>query len=73
MVQAKVVAAAAAAVDDIEDEETGPAEANYDYLLTMSIQSLTLEKVIRILMQKLQRSIVPIEISCQGQHSTCKA
>ena len=37
--------AAAAGVDEIEEEDTGPAEANYDYLLSMPIQSLTLEKV----------------------------
>lgn len=45
ILQAKVVVAAAAAVDEIDEEETGPAEANYEYLLSMSIQSLTLEKV----------------------------
>lgn len=37
--------AAAAGVDDVTEEETGPSEDNYDYLLSMAIQSLTLEKV----------------------------
>ena len=37
--------AAAAAVDEEPAEEEGaPAAANYDYLLSMAIQSLTLEK-----------------------------
>jgi len=44
-VQAKVVVAAAAGVDEVGEEDTGPAVANFDYLLSMAIQSLTLEKV----------------------------
>lgn len=43
--QAAVMVAAAAGVEDMSEEETGPAETNFDYLLAMSIQSLTLEKV----------------------------
>lgn len=42
--QPKVVVAAAAGVDEVEEEDAGPAEANFDYLLSMPIQSLTLEK-----------------------------
>ena len=42
---AKVIVSAAAEVDDVNEEDTGPGDANFDYLLSMSIQSLTLEKV----------------------------
>lgn len=47
--QVKMVVAAAAGIDDIQEDDVGPADADFDYLLSMSIQSLTMEKVILIL------------------------
>ena len=44
VLQAKVVAAAAAVDEEPAEEEGAPAAANYEYLLSMAIQSLTLEK-----------------------------
>ena len=55
LIQPKIMAAAAAGVDEVEEEDVGPAEANFDYLLSMPIQSLTLEKVC-ILSGHLRRS-----------------
>lgn len=56
--QAKVMVAAAAGVDDVGEDETGPAESNFDYLLSMAIQSLTLEKVFSF---RQSRLVMPIK------------
>ena len=61
--QPKVIVAAAAGVDEIEEEDAGPAEANYEYLLSMPIQSLTLEKVGHLLIFRILAGLITFGMS----------
>ena len=62
-----MVVAAAAGVDEIEEEDAGPAEATFEYLLSMPIQSLTLEKVRHIHFRHVAHHILRSQYACNNK------